>query len=522
MTTTTATAEAPAVAAADAATQQQVERLLALAGVKPAAPDASAAALPPKAPIADLAGAALPTYWFAADEAAEPPRAGGAAAAAVPSDGDAATTAAAGAELARGPGAREPGAPGRALLDGLLQALWDAAAAKGLFRYDVTACPTKVLPGSLGFVAQLNEGRATKKRPTEFKLDQVVQPFDASKFHFGKAAVEEVLFAFEAAGGGSGNGSSGSGGSGAAFAHAAKQGASPNAVLINVSPIDYGHALLCPRVLDRLPQLLDTASVLLALRFAREAGNPFLRVGYNSLGAYATINHLHFQCYYLNAPMPIERAPVAPLEGAAGVVASRPRADGVRVARIAEGGYPVRAFVLEAPADGRAGGLKALAAVAADAARALQAANVPHNMLIGACGSRIYLAPQCYAEKQAKGAVPEHLLATGVNPAVWEVTGHMIFFRAADYEGFTQERAWELLAEISLGEARFLEVAAMCFGDGVGSGSGAECAAAARHAAAAARGARCSECGAEAAAAAAAAAGEAAAAAEREAVVVQA
>ena len=29
-----------------------------------------------------------------------------------------------------------------------------------------------------------------------------------------------------------------------------------------------------------------------------------------------------------------------------------------------------------------------------------------------ACGSRIYLAPQCYAEKQAKGAVPEHLLAT--------------------------------------------------------------------------------------------------------------
>lgn len=61
------------------------------------------------------------------------------------------------------------------------------------------------------------------------------------------------------------------------------------------SPIDYGHALLCPRVLDCLPQLLDAESVLLALRFAREAGNPYLRVGYNSLGAYATINHLHFQ-----------------------------------------------------------------------------------------------------------------------------------------------------------------------------------------------------------------------------------
>jgi GDP-L-galactose phosphorylase len=28
---------------------------------------------------------------------------------------------------------------------------------------------------------------------------------------------------------------------------------------------------------------------------AREAMNPFFRVGYNSLGGFATINHLHFQ-----------------------------------------------------------------------------------------------------------------------------------------------------------------------------------------------------------------------------------
>ncbi|MCI85739.1 GDP-L-galactose phosphorylase, partial [Trifolium medium] len=28
---------------------------------------------------------------------------------------------------------------------------------------------------------------------------------------------------------------------------------------------------------------------------AAEAGNPYFRLGYNSLGAFATINHLHFQ-----------------------------------------------------------------------------------------------------------------------------------------------------------------------------------------------------------------------------------
>jgi len=62
-----------------------------------------------------------------------------------------------------------------------------------------------------------------------------------------------------------------------------------------VSPIEYGHVLLIPRVLERLPQRIDPDSFLLALHMAGEAGNPYFRLGYNSLGAFATINHLHFQ-----------------------------------------------------------------------------------------------------------------------------------------------------------------------------------------------------------------------------------
>jgi GDP-L-galactose phosphorylase len=115
---------------------------------------------------------------------------------------------------------------------------------------------------------------------------QVCQPFDPSKFNFNKASVQEVLLAFEP---------SSSPSSSSSYSSSPALPASPNALLVNVSPIDYGHVLLCPRVLDCLPQLLDRESVLLALRYAREAGNPYLRVGYNSLGAYATINHLHFQ-----------------------------------------------------------------------------------------------------------------------------------------------------------------------------------------------------------------------------------
>jgi len=66
-------------------------------------------------------------------------------------------------------------------------------------------------------------------------------------------------------------------------------------VLINVSPIEYGHVLLVPRVLESIPQAMNAATFMQALHFAREADNPYFRVGYNSLGAYATINHLHFQ-----------------------------------------------------------------------------------------------------------------------------------------------------------------------------------------------------------------------------------
>lgn len=62
--------------------------------------------------------------------------------------------------------------PQRSMLDMLLLAEWEDRAERGLFRYDVTACATKMVPGSYGFVAQLNEGRASKKRPTEFRVDQ--------------------------------------------------------------------------------------------------------------------------------------------------------------------------------------------------------------------------------------------------------------------------------------------------------------------------------------------------------------
>lgn len=120
---------------------------------------------------------------------------------------------------------------------------------------------------------------------------QVCQAWDASKFNFTKALQQEVLFQFEP----------GLPNSSLEFIPASPARTSPSLVFINVSPIEYGHILLVPQVLDQLTQLVDQASMRLALQFCEHTSNPYFRMCYNSLGAYGTINHLHFQvcscCY---------------------------------------------------------------------------------------------------------------------------------------------------------------------------------------------------------------------------------
>ena len=70
----------------------------------------------------------------------------------------------------------------------------------------------------------------------------MAQSFDGGKFNFNKALQKEVLFQFEPA-------------AAASFDPLVPVTESPNLVYINVSPIEYGHVLLVPRVLDCLPQV---------------------------------------------------------------------------------------------------------------------------------------------------------------------------------------------------------------------------------------------------------------------------
>ncbi|KAG6689763.1 hypothetical protein I3842_11G190400 [Carya illinoinensis] len=316
----------------------------------------------------------------------------------------------------KGLAGHESGKPPVAFLDSLLLGEWEDRMQRGLFRYDVTACETKVIPGNYGFIAQLNEGRHLKKRPTEFRVDKVLQPFDGNKFNFTKVGQEEVLFQLEASDDGEVQ----------FFPNAPVDVEnSPSVVAINVSPIEYGHVLLIPRVLECLPQRIDHDSFLLALHMAAEAG----------------------KAYYLAVSFPIEKAPTEKITTLDG---------GVKISKLLN--YPVRGLVFE-------GGytVEDLSNTVSDACICLQANNIPYNVLIADCGRRVFLLPQCYAEKQALGEVSAELLDTQVNPAVWEISGHMVLKRKKDYEEASEENAWRLLAEVSLSEARFEEVYALIF-----------------------------------------------------------
>jgi len=323
-----------------------------------------------------------------------------------------------------------------------LMASWERCSVRGLFNYDVTKYRTKMLPGSHGFLLQLNEGRITKKRQTEFLVDKVLQEFDESKFNFTKAFMQEVLFQFDT--------------------NASKKtevdidaitGKSPDLVIINVSPIEYGHILLVPRVLDRLTQIIVPSAMSLALEFSFAVGSPYFRLNYNSFGAYASVNHLHFQGYFLMAAFPSERAPTLPIQ-------SQFDANYVRVSKL--DGYPVRGWVFEMSASFDHS-LQPISDAVGHVCEKLQVMNIPHNLVIVDCGARVILWPQCFLEKQVAGKIPQELLDTHVCPAVSEIAGHVIVKRCRDFEKFTQEDVWKLLSEASLPADRFAELTRTCF-----------------------------------------------------------
>ncbi|XP_069118009.1 GDP-D-glucose phosphorylase 1-like [Argopecten irradians] len=206
--------------------------------------------------------------------------------------------------------------------DKLLRGKWDQCMKDGHFRYHLDKVETKIIPGEKGYVAQLNIKRATERRKPQ-EIMTVNQPFDKNIFNFSRIKTGEVLFLLEkkpscpgtsdAEEGMKCNGTKDK--DGQALCNGTQHIEPQNLVIINISPLEYGHVLIVPDVYAFRPQMLTEGAIKLATETLLFSGHQGFRLGFNSLCALASVNHQHFHAYYLEHELLVESCPVKHLKG---------------------------------------------------------------------------------------------------------------------------------------------------------------------------------------------------------------
>lgn len=121
-------------------------------------------------------------------------------------------------------------------------------------------------------------------RASSAKFEGLLRPFDPAGFHFNRPFLaREILWT------------------------GALQG-KPARLLYNKFPFARLHGLLVPEPERCLPQMLTPEMHGWAWDVCAHAGVPGLALGYNSTGAGASVNHLHFQSFVQASPLPVESA----------------------------------------------------------------------------------------------------------------------------------------------------------------------------------------------------------------------
>lgn len=340
--------------------------------------------------------------------------------------------------------------PQRSSFDTLMKERWVQMEKDHILRFGVGVRPTERLAGKHGLVKALVVGRATAKRHNK-ALDEgpkhVVQAFNPEGFNFRKVGSPELL---------------------CALAHEgtleAKQALScsdadaqeADLVLVNVSPIDYANVLLVPHTGRGMPQVLTMDTIQRAILFQLASTAPNFRVGFNGLGGFASVNHLHFQGYYFAQGAPSEASHLSqgglPVERSATSLLASTIESTVSELQ----GYPVRGLVFETrrPLEEKAWRDIFTAAVM----RCVQAcikANIAHNLLLSptASGSgrdtpgtdqegfRLFLLPQRSFKREDPAEI---------GPAFPELSGHILVKREAEYATMKEEQAVAILRRVSI------------------------------------------------------------------------
>lgn len=144
--------------------------------------------------------------------------------------------------------------------------------------------------GGIAWEVQFNPVRALRPvRMSDARVEGIMRPFDHRGFHFNKPFLgKEVLWEGELAG-------------------------KPARLLYNKFPFAPLHGLLVPEPALERPQFLTPELHGWAWVVTRRLGAalPGFGLGFNSYGAHASVNHLHFQTYVRERLLPAQAYPGA-------------------------------------------------------------------------------------------------------------------------------------------------------------------------------------------------------------------
>jgi GDP-D-glucose phosphorylase len=76
--------------------------------------------------------------------------------------------------------------------------------------------------------------------------------------------------------------------------------------VINNSPLTKYHVLIVPQLESCLPQILTKECIQIALNIMKATDDKSIRIGYNSPGALASVNHLHMHIVHVEHDLYIE------------------------------------------------------------------------------------------------------------------------------------------------------------------------------------------------------------------------
>ncbi|XP_017028284.1 GDP-D-glucose phosphorylase 1 [Drosophila kikkawai] len=162
----------------------------------------------------------------------------------------------------------------------------------GLFAYQLKNLPQRRrIPGSHGFYTELNTDRSLKRRGPQ-TIESLNPAFRPTNFNFNKVNASEVLMTIDDC-----------------------HGSPEVQMIINKSPLTQYHTLICPEVSKNQVQRITRDVLAFCITFMRSIDDRNIRMGYNSPGALASVNHLHFHLLLLPQDLYIDKVKLETLAG---------------------------------------------------------------------------------------------------------------------------------------------------------------------------------------------------------------